>query len=246
MLERLREEIENIRKEGKSPKGSGRLVEFLAINFDVLLEGCQRYLRLFNDLAQNYTRHLQGKTINAEKSLEHLTKIQEQNVTENRGRLEFIVKKVGYFVMVKLLLQCKEIAAGLGGVKFNTCQIGYSGETGSELKKKETIIEELQRRYTDAKNMNKAIMKVIERHGLGKELGIVTQNGKSVYNMRKSKYDASQLLHVQYIDRYMDLGIQTSYLVSTYFKVPVFAQGYFATASSFSSSAGKIFDFAVS
>ena len=46
---------------------------------------------------------------------------------------------------------------------------------GKELKVKDFIIEELQKKYTDAKNLNRAVMFVIEKHGLEKEVEAVNR-----------------------------------------------------------------------
>ena len=40
----------------------------------------------------------------------------------------------------------------------------------TNVKKKDVLIEEVQRRYTNEKNTNEMIMKVINKHGLNKEV----------------------------------------------------------------------------
>ncbi len=60
----------------------------------------------------------------------------------------------------------------------------------AELKKKELLVAELQKRYTDSKNLNARIMKVLEKHGLAKEIAGIKVKNNSYCTVRKNEgYD---------------------------------------------------------
>ena len=93
LLENLRVQLEGLSADSlNSTNKHIRIIRVVINSFDAMLEGCQRYVRLFHDLSQKYAveRTQQGN----DKAIAYLVKLEEKNAAENRDRLEFIVRKV--------------------------------------------------------------------------------------------------------------------------------------------------------
>jgi len=155
LLENLRTRVDELSGNfiGNSMKDETSLMNFVLSSFDAVVESSQKYIKLFHDLSRTYAKHLNKEDVrntndNQSKNVDYLIKLQERNYAENKERLSKIYEK------------CKEVGN----------QFSSNFDFSTHPLKRDIMMDELQRRYTDSKNRNFLLMKIIEKHGLTNEL----------------------------------------------------------------------------
>ena len=89
ILEDMRIELDEL-KNKKSPHAE--LIRFLTVYFDTLLESCQRYVGLYDDITKNCAFY--AKSGQTEKIIGYLVNVQEKNASETQDKLSAVVQKV--------------------------------------------------------------------------------------------------------------------------------------------------------
>ena len=167
ILEALRMELTEL-KTKENPHAE--LVTFLAGYFDIILEICKKYIKLYNNVVDNFMVCV--KSGQSKETINFLKNSQLQNEIETKNKLSIVVKKVLF-----LIQQCKQVAFSFLGL--GDSPIGLNDKIKVDLKKKDLVIEQLMDRYNDAKRTNDLIVDILCKHNLKEELKVVLETNEN-------------------------------------------------------------------